>query len=180
MRIRCAAVVQDVGEGPPIGHDPWRPGGERAVDDTVLGDDPGQEQLGDDLDDARAGDATHAQLGGNGIEPGLVGPELRADDPEARLERLPVDPDALDRTRRGSLSRRDLRALERGPGGGRGGEQPLAVAQHDLRVRADVDDEPNLAFGPMRRLGKDHAGRVGADVARDAGQHVRPVRRGAP
>ena len=78
--------------------------GERAVDDPVRSDDAGEEQLGDDLDDPRAADAGDAGLGGRLGEARLVRPQLAADHPEARLERGAVDPDALDRARRGALA----------------------------------------------------------------------------
>ena len=101
----------------------------------------------------------------------LVGPLLDADDPEARLERLAVDPDPLDGARRGALAAADLGALEGGAGRRRRGEQEVAVAEDDLGVRADVDDElDDLAL--VGRLGEDHAGGVGADVAGDARQDV--------
>ena len=84
-----------------------------------------------------------------------------------------IDPHPLDRARRGALAAADLRALERRPGRRRGGEQALAVAEHDLGIGADVDDQRHLV-GEVRRLGQDHAGGVGADMAGDAGQHVDP------
>ena len=56
-----------------------------------------------------------------------------------------VDADALDGARRGALAAADLGALERRPGRARRGEQPVAVAEHDLGVRADVDDERHRA-----------------------------------
>ena len=68
-------------------------------------------------------------------------PGVDADHPEPRLERLAVDPDPLDRAGRGALAAADLGALEGGAGRARGGEEPPSVAQHDLGVRADVDDE---------------------------------------
>ncbi len=52
-----------------------------------------------------------------------------------------VDAHPLDRARRRALAAADLRALEGRAGRARGGEQPVAVAQHDLGVRADVDDQ---------------------------------------
>ena len=57
------AGVEDVAERPAVGHDPRRPRRQLAVDDAVLGDDPGQEHLGDDLDDPRAADPGDAGLG---------------------------------------------------------------------------------------------------------------------
>ena len=44
-----------------------------------------------------------------------------------------------------------------GPVGRRGGEQPVAVAEHDLGVRADVDDQASTSLAAVRRLGEDHA-----------------------
>ena len=101
----------------------------------------------------------------------IVRPELAADHLVARLERRRVDAHALDRAGRGALAAGDLRALEGGARRARAGEQALAVAEHDFRIRADVDEERDLValVGP---LGEDHAGAVGADVARDAGQDV--------
>ena len=84
----------------------------------------------------------------------LVGPRLAADRPVAQLERLGVDPDALDRARCGPLPTRDLRAFERRPRRAGGGEQSVAVAEHDLRVRADVDDQVHdvLVVGASDRM----------------------------
>ena len=104
-------------------------------------------------------------------KPGLVRPDLGADHAVARLERLRVDPHALDRARRGALAAADLRALEGRAGRARGREEAVAVAEHDLGVRADVDDQVDLV-AEVRRLGEDHARRVGPDVPGDAGQHV--------
>ena len=108
---------------------------------------------------------------GRQLEAGLVRPQLGADDPEPRLEGRPVDPHALDRAGRRPLAAADLGALEGRAGRARGGEQPVAVAEDDLGVRADVDDEGRPGR-PVRRLGQDDAGRVRADVAGDARQDV--------
>ena len=103
----------------------------------------------------------------------LVRPGVGADHLEARLERLRVDAHALDRAGRRALAAGDLRALERRAGRARRGEQALAVAEHDLGVGADVDEQRHLV-AEVRRLGEHDARGVGADVAGDAGQHVRP------
>src|SRR3954470_12144051 len=135
------------------------------IDHAVGRQDPGEVQLGDQLDDARAADA--GRRGGAG----LVGPSSASDGAEAKLERLTVDADAFDRAGRGALTARDLRALEGGAGGARGGEQPVAVPEHDLGVRADVDQEiHDVLF--VGRLRQDHPGGVGADVAGDQRQGV--------
>ena len=65
-----------------------------------------------------------------------------------------------------------------GPGGRGAGEDAVAVAEQDLGVGADVDDEHQLV-GELRRLGEGDRGGVGADVAGDAGQEVDAARPGA-
>ena len=86
----------------------------------------------------------------------LVGPEIAADHLELRLERHAVDAHALDRARRRALAAGNLRALE-GRAGRRGaGEQPLAIAEHDLGVGADVDQKRQLVL-EMRALGEHDA-----------------------
>ena len=155
----------------PSGHDPRRARRERAVDHAVGRQDAGQEHLRDHLDDARAAHARDRRR----VEAGLVGPAVVADHGEARLERLLVDADAFDRTGRGSLATADLRSLERRPRRAGRGEHPVAVAEHDLRVRPDVDDQVHGLL-LVRRLGQDHARGVRADVSGDARQqvHARP------
>ena len=109
-------------------------------------------------------------------EGGIVRPQFAADHLEARLQGVSVDPHPLDRTRRRALAIADLRTLE-GRARRRGaGEQLVLVAQDDLGVGADVDEERDLVVEPGR-LGQDHAGAVGADMAGDAGQHVDPAAR---
>ena len=82
-----------------------------------------------------------------------------------------IDAHALDRARRGALAAADLRAFERGSGRARAGEQPAAVAEDDLGVGADVDQQRHRIrqIGP---LGEHDARGVGADVPGDARQHV--------
>ena len=82
-----------------------------------------------------------------------------------------VDAHALDRARRGALAAGDLRALERRAGRRRAGEQPLAIAEHDLGVGADVDQKGQFVL-EVRAFGEHDPGRVGADMAGDAGQRV--------
>ena len=59
-----------------------------------------------------------------------------------------------------------------GRAGRRGaGEQPLAIAEHDFGVGSDIDEKRE--FVPeIRPLGEHDAGRVGADMAGDAGQRI--------
>ena len=82
-----------------------------------------------------------------------------------------VDAHALDRAGRRALAAGNLRALEGRAGRRRAGEQALAVAEHDFGVGADIDDEPQLV-AEIGRLGEHDAGRVGADMAGDAGQRI--------
>ena len=107
-----------------------------------------------------------------GLEARLVRPEIAADHLEARLQRRAVDAHALDGAGRGALAARHLRALEGRAGRRRAGEQPLAVAEHDLGVGADIDEERDAIAAAVRRLGEHHAGSVGADMAGDAGQRI--------
>ena len=135
------------------------------------GNDPGQIELRDRLDDSGAADAGDAEARGRLGEAWRVRPEIAADHLETGLEGVPVDAHPLDRAGGGALAAGDLRALEGRPGRRRGGEQPLAIAEHDLGVGADIDDQPELV-AKMRRLGQHDAGRVRADMAGDAGQRV--------
>ncbi len=66
-----------------------------------------------------------------------------------------------------------------GPVGLEAASSRSPVAQHDLGVRADVDDELDR-LGPVGRLGQDHPGGVRADVAGDARQDVDPGARVGP
>ena len=105
------------------------------------------------------------------LETLLVRPAVAADHADAGLQRVPVDPHPLDGTGRRPLPARDLRAFQCGAGGAGRGEQPLSLAEHDLGVRAHVDQELHLVAA-VRSLGEDGRRGVGPDVARDAGQHV--------
>jgi hypothetical protein len=165
------AVVEEIRKRSPVGDDARSPRRERAVDDAVRGDDAGKEQLRDDLNDARAADARDASSRRRVGEPRFVRPGIAADDPEPRLERVPIDPHPLDRAGSRALAAADLGALEGGTRRRRCGEQEVAVAENDLGVRAHVDDELDR-LGFVGGLGEDHAGRVGPDVTRDTGQHV--------
>ncbi len=105
------------------------------------------------------------------VEARLVGPLLDADDPVARLQRLGIDADALDGAGRGALAGGDFGALEGRAGGRGGGDDALPVAQHDLGIGADIDQQHHLVL-PVRAFGQRRAGGIGADMAGDAGQHV--------
>ena len=145
--------------------------GELPVDDAVLADDAGEEHFRDHFDDPGAADARDSGAPHRLLEPRLIGPQVRPDHLEARLEGRRVDAHALDRPGRGALAAADLRALEGRSRGAGAGEQPAAVAEHDLRVGADVHQQREL-IGQVGALGEDDAGGIRADVAGDAGQGV--------
>ncbi len=145
--------------------------GERAVDDAVLRNDAGEVHLRHDLDDGRAADAGDAEPLGVGVEARLVRPQIRPDDLEARLERGGVDADALDGAGRGALAGRDLRALEGGACRRGGGHDAVAVAEDDLGIGADVDEQHHAVL-PVRAFRQRRPGGIRPDMAGDAGQHV--------
>ena len=89
-----------------------------------------------------------------GGERGIVRPHVDADHLEPRLERDRVDAHALDRARGGALTRADLRALERRSGRARRRELLMPIAEHDLGVGADVDEQLHV-LGPVRSLRQD-------------------------
>ena len=77
---------------------------------------------------------------------------------------------ALDRAVGGAHAAADLRRLERRPGGRRGRERLRGRAEHDLRVRADVDEEPDA---PVERDARreDAGDDVRADVRAERREH---------
>src|SRR5690606_25630722 len=129
-----AAIVEEVGIGAAVLQDAGRLGCELAVDDAVLGNDAGQEHLGDDLDDRRAADAGDAQTLRILGKAFLIRPFFRADDAEAWLQRLRIDAHAFDRAGRRTLAGRDFRAFEGWAGRGGCRDDTLAVAENDLGV----------------------------------------------
>jgi hypothetical protein len=134
---------------------------------------PGEIHLGDDLDDAGAADAGDADLLGGLVKARLVRPWLDADHAVARFQRFRIDADALDGAGGGALAAGDLRALEGRAGGRGGGDGAGRVAEHDLGIGADIDQQHHLVLA-VRAFGECRCGRVGADMAGDAGQHIDP------
>ena len=161
-------VVQAVGVGAALRDHAVGAGLLGGADEAGGVDEAGGAHLGDRLDDAGAADAGDA---GVRREAGVVGPGVDADDAVAGLLRHRVDLDALDGAGGGALAGGDLRALEGGAGGGGAGEDAGPVAEQDLGVGADVDDEHEVV-GAVGGLGEGDRGGVGADVAGDAGQDV--------
>ena len=138
VMVSCGSSSQRTYENVrPVRDDPRRPPGVGAVDRPVRREDAREVELGDDLDDPGAAHARRPDV----LEAGLVRPRVAADNLDARLERLGIDPDPLDGACRRALPAADLRSLEGRPRRARSGEQALAVTEHDLGIRADVDEE---------------------------------------
>ena len=160
-------AVEDVSVRPAVGHDPIGPGRVLAEDRPVGVDDPGEEHLGEQVDDSRPTQPGDSGRGDRHVESGLVAPRIDADHLHPSVQRLGVDANALDGAGRRSLSAADLRALERRAGGAGRGELAVPVAEHDLGVGADVDDESHVVAA-VGTLGEDHRRGVGADMTGDA------------
>src|SRR6202030_1360297 len=116
FHLDCA-LMQQIGERSAVLDDSGRACGQAAVKDAVLVDDTRQVQLRHDFDDAGSADPRDAGGPRGVVEPRIVGPQIRADDFEARLESLAVDAHALDCSRRCTLAAANLRAFERSAGG---------------------------------------------------------------
>ncbi len=166
-QLGVAGGVQHVRERSAVGDDALRPRRHLTADRAVGFDQTRQVHLGDDVDDARTAHAGDARRGDRLVEAGIVRPHVRPDHLERRLERLAIDPHAFDGARRGALPAADLGTLERRPGRARRGVLAGAVAEHDLGVGADVDEQLHRVAA-VRALGE-HRGRgVGTDVTGDA------------
>ena len=76
----------------------------------------------------------------------------------------------LDGARCGTLAGADLGTLERRSGRAARRQEPVG-AEHDLGVRADVDDQGHR-LDLVWLLGQDDPGGIGADMAGDARKHV--------
>ena len=136
-----------------------------------MADDSGEVEFGNNLDDSGAADSRNPKVSGLLGKFGIVRPEIAADDLEAWLQRLRMDADTLDRARCRTLPAGNLCTLKRRASRAGGGEQTVAVAQHDLRVGAYVHKQRHrLAL--VRGFGEDHRGGIGPNVSGDAGQHI--------
>ena len=83
-----------------------------------------------------------------------------------------LDAHGLDRAVGGAHAAADLRRLEGRPGGRGRGEQPLGVAERDLAVRADVDEQPQPLVARHAR-GQQARDDVAADVGAERREDVR-------
>ncbi len=96
---------------------------------ALLVDHAVQIHLGEDVDHARAADADGLRV---------------ADDAEVHLVRFRVDLDLFDGPFHGAHAELDAAPLEGGARRARRGHEPVLVPEHDLAVRADVDEERDL------------------------------------
>ena len=175
-QLGVAGGVQHVRERPAVGDDALRPRRHLTADRAVGLDQTRQVHLGDDVDDARTAHPGHTRRRDGLVEAGIVRPHVRADHLERWFECLAVDPHTFDGARRRTLPAADLRTLERRTGRARRGVLAGAVAEHDLGVGADVDEQLHRV-ATVRALGEQGRRRVGADVTGDARPGVERRRR---
>ena len=142
-----------------VDHD--QPLGQRMIGSLLEGAHPARvveeadvEQLGDGVDKTGAADALRR--------------DVAADDLE--LDRR-AEVDAFDRTVGRPHAAADLAPLEGGTGRGRRRQRALGVADHDLAIGSDVDEEAQLVL-PCD-AGREYAGDdVGADVGAQRGERL--------
>ena len=132
---------------------------------TLGGDDRRAVELGDDVDDAGAADTD-----------GLL--SVRADDAERGLHGIAVDLDGFDRAVGRAHAAGDVAALKGGTGRAGAGHHKVAVAEDQLAVGAEVDEERELILVPdeaRERARGDIAADIRADVRgkQDLGVGVR-------
>ncbi len=163
--------MEHEGPGPAVRDDSRAAFGKLPVDHAILANDACEIHLGDRFDDSRATYAGNTERLHRLCETRIIRPEIRADHAETDVERLAVDAHAFDGTSGSALAAADLGALEGRAGRARAGEQAVAIAEHDLRIRAHVDDERDF-LEEMRLFGQHHCRSVRPDMARDAGKHV--------
>ena len=146
----------------------------RAVgsDGAVDVDESGEIQLAHHLDDARPADAGDVECGRLHVEQRIVRPQVGPDHLDARIERFAVDPHAFDRARSSAHAGRDLCAFECRPRWARRSEDVIGVAEDDLGIGADVDEELS-PVSAVRAFGEDRSGGIGPDVSCDAGEEIR-------
>ena len=127
-------------------------------DEEALGvDDAAAEQLRDQIDDAAAADA-HAFL------------PLIANDGKRRLHGILVNGAGLHGAVGGPHTAGDVAALKGGTGGAGTAHQEIPVAEDDLAVGAQVDEQTHLIPVPDaggQGAGRDVAAYIGADVGRN-------------
>ena len=125
-------------------------------DDLALAvDDPAAEELRDDVDDAAAADARRGHVPHHG---------------HGGLHGVLVDGAGLDGPVGGPHPAGDVPALEGGPGGAGTAHEELAVAEDQLPVGAQVDEEAHLRAVPdhgHQRPGGDVPAYIAADIGGD-------------
>ena len=146
---RCRAVVQHVGMGAAFGDAARGAGLIGAADQAALIDKARHPHLGHGFDDARAADAGDAGFIGGGGKARIVGPQIGADDAEARFLGDGVNLDPLNRAGGGTLARGNLRAFKRRAGGRGTGQHAGFIAQKQFGIGADIDDQHHF-FGFVR------------------------------
>ena len=109
----------------------------------------------------------------DGVDETRPAQSLRLDVPDhSELERVAAHLHDLDGARRRPHAAPDGGALERRAGRGGGGEEPVAVAEHELAVRADVQEQPHPRVAVHSRCqepGDDVAADVSAEGREDHG-----------
>ena len=114
-------------------------------------EEAGQQQLRDDVHEARAADSHRLDVASDHLQL----------DPVAQGH-------AFDRSLGGPHAALDLTSLERRAGRSRGGERPLGAADNDLPIGADIHEDAHL--GVARHAGGQNAG---DDVRADVGAQCR-------
>ena len=121
------------------------------MEDVLLADlahPLGERPVGRDELAARVEQTRADELGDRVDEPGAAQADRLDVADHGQLDLAAADLDALDRALGGAHPAADLRRLERGPCGRGARERLGGGAEHDLRVRADVDEE---AHAPVER-----------------------------
>ena len=167
-------MLSSARRSPPVQHehpllaDPGQPAGQagRRGRGLLLADEParGVQQAQPDQSGHRVHQAGAAQALRFGV----------ADHLEAQFVR--GHGDDLDGAVGGPHPALDRGALERGPGRGGRGQQPVPVAQDDLAVGADVDEQAHPGV-PVHPAGQQPGRDVAADVGAERGEHHRAAPR---
>ena len=145
----------------------------REVEDVLLADLPEPLRGAEHEAAGVVEDAGADELGHGVDEPGAAEPERLDVADHGQLHLAVDDPHAFDRAFGCAHPAADLRRLERRAGRRGARERALRRAEHDLRVGADVDEEPRPLV--EREPGREHAG---DDVRPDVRAERREQHRG--